>query len=50
MLLNDPSLEQTLIQWIYDTEQATAAVCGAPSGDDALLLRMAQTPDAVDQQ
>lgn len=45
-----PDLEQTLLQLAYDTEAATAKICGAPTGDDAVLLRIAQNPNAVDQQ
>ena len=45
-----PDLEQTILQLAYDTETSTAPVCGAPSGDDALLLRIASNPYAVDQQ
>lgn len=49
-LEKDPELTQTQIQLIYDTEIVTQAVCGAPSGDDALLLRIAQTPNQVEQE
>lgn len=49
-LERQPDLEQTIIQLAYDTETATAAVCGAPTGDDATLLRIAQNPNAVDQE
>jgi tetratricopeptide (TPR) repeat protein len=49
-LEKDPELAQTQIQLIYDTEIVTQAVCGAPSGDDALLLRIAQTPNQVEQE
>ncbi len=38
------------LQLIYDTEKITAAQCGAPTGDDALLLKIAQNPDAVEEQ
>lgn len=44
-----PDLEQTILQLVYDTETTTAQTCGAPSGDDALLLRIAQNPAAVEQ-
>lgn len=46
-LEQDPQLEQTTTSLVYDTEQQTAQVCGAPSGDDALLLKIAQAPLAV---
>jgi hypothetical protein len=49
-LEKDPELTQTQIQLIYDTEIVTQAVCGAPSGDDALLLRIAQAPNQVEQE
>jgi Flp pilus assembly protein TadD len=49
-LENDPDLAQTQIQLIYDTETITQQVCGAPAGDDALLLRIAQTPNQVEEE
>jgi tetratricopeptide (TPR) repeat protein len=49
-LENDPELAQAQIQLIYDTEMITQQVCGAPSGDDALLLRIAQAPDHVEDE
>ncbi|HTZ58903.1 MAG TPA: tetratricopeptide repeat protein [Acidobacteriaceae bacterium] len=49
-LMKDPDLEQTQIQLIYDTEMVTQQVCGAPAGDDALLLRIAQAPNQVEEE
>jgi tetratricopeptide (TPR) repeat protein len=49
-LENDPELAQGQIQLIYDTEIITQQVCGAPSGDDALLLRVAQAPNHVEDE
>jgi tetratricopeptide (TPR) repeat protein len=49
-LEKDPELPQTQIQLIYDTEIVTQEVCGAPAGDDALLLRIAQGPNEVEQE
>lgn len=49
-LEQNPDLEQTIVQLAYDTETATAQTCGTPSGDDALLLRIARNPDAVEQE
>jgi hypothetical protein len=49
-LEKDPDLAQTEIQLIDDTEEITQTVCGPPTGDDALLLKIAQAPDAVDQR
>jgi tetratricopeptide (TPR) repeat protein len=48
-LEQDPDLEQTLLQLVYDTETVTAQACGTPAADDALLLRIAHNPTAVDQ-
>jgi tetratricopeptide (TPR) repeat protein len=50
MLERNPQLEQTMMSLVYETEEQTAQVCGAPSGDDALLLKIAQAPLAVQQQ
>ncbi|HUY81049.1 MAG TPA: tetratricopeptide repeat protein [Acidobacteriaceae bacterium] len=50
MLERDPQLEQTTMSLVYDTEEQTAQVCGAPTGDDALLLKIAQAPLAVQEQ
>lgn len=41
-LERDPQLEQTIMTLVYDTEQQAAQLCGAPAGDDALLLKLAQ--------
>jgi tetratricopeptide (TPR) repeat protein len=49
-LEKDPDLAQTQIQLIYDTEVITQQVCGAPAGDDALLLRIAQAPNQVEEE
>jgi Flp pilus assembly protein TadD len=49
-LEKDPELAQTQIQLIYDTELITQQVCGAPTGDDALLLKIAQTPNQVEEE
>jgi Flp pilus assembly protein TadD len=49
-LEKDPELAQTQIQLIYDTELITQQVCGAPTGDDALLLKIAQAPNQVEEE
>jgi Flp pilus assembly protein TadD len=43
-------LEQTLMQLTGETEIQTALMCGAPTGDDALLLKLAQTQTAGETQ
>ncbi len=40
-LLDNADAQDTWTQLVYQTEQQTAQVCGQPSGDDALLLRLA---------
>ncbi len=50
MLEQNPQLEQTTMGLVYGTEEQTAQVCGAPTGDDALLLKIAEMPLAVQQQ
>ncbi len=49
-LLRDPNLQQSELDLIYNTELTTSRLCGPPTGDDALLLRIAQSPDTVDQR
>ena len=48
-LADDGQLEQNTMQLVYDTEQLTAQVCGEPTGEDAALLRIAQSPDSIDR-
>ena len=49
-LERDPQLEQTVMQLVYQTETITAQQCGPSSGNDALLLKIAQNPGAVEQE
>jgi len=49
-LEQQPDVEQSILQLAWDTETLTAQVCGPPSGDDALLLRIARNPAAVEQE
>jgi tetratricopeptide (TPR) repeat protein len=44
-LLEDPSDQDTFTHLIYETEQVTASSCGAPTGDDALLLQLANVAE-----
>jgi tetratricopeptide (TPR) repeat protein len=43
-LEQQPELEESVMQLVFDTERVTATICGAPTGDDALLLRLARIP------
>ncbi len=47
-LAGDAAAQQGLIAWVNQTEITTARICGAPSGDDALLLQLAQVPDKTE--
>jgi tetratricopeptide (TPR) repeat protein len=42
-LLENAAAQDTWTQLVFQTEQQTAQVCGEPTGDDALLLRLANT-------
>jgi tetratricopeptide (TPR) repeat protein len=46
-LADDPDLQQKERRLIYDTEKLTAGICGAPTGDDAILLRLAHVPSST---
>ena len=48
-LATNPQLELAATQLVYDTEQLTNRVCGEPAGANAILLRIATSPDTVDQ-
>ncbi len=47
-LLNDPTEQDSTMLLVFDTETQTAKTCGAPTGDDALLLLLARTPKALE--
>jgi tetratricopeptide (TPR) repeat protein len=47
-LLNDPAQQDAAMQLTFDTETQTSKICGAPTGDDALLLQLAQFPKAME--
>lgn len=49
-LQRNPDLAQSQVQLIYDTETLTQQVCGPPAGDDALLLKIAQTPNQIEEE
>jgi tetratricopeptide (TPR) repeat protein len=49
-LEDDPDLLESVLQLAYQTEKTTAQLCGAPTGEDALLLKIADAPDAIEQQ
>jgi tetratricopeptide (TPR) repeat protein len=47
-LLNDPTEQDATMLLVFDTETQVAKICGAPTGDDALLLLLARTPKAME--
>jgi tetratricopeptide (TPR) repeat protein len=49
-LEQSPELEQQIMQLVYRTEQVTSQQCGRPTGNDALLLKIAETPEAIEHQ
>jgi tetratricopeptide (TPR) repeat protein len=49
-LVREPSLQDATMKLVYDTEEQTGQVCGAPTGDDALLLLLAKSPKMMGQE
>ena len=49
-LANDTAAQERESKLINDTELATAQACGSPTGDDAVLLRLAEVPSFADTQ
>jgi Tfp pilus assembly protein PilF len=47
-LLNDPNEQDATMLLVFDTEAQTANICGAPTGDDSLLLLLSRTPKAME--
>ena len=47
-LLHDTAEQDAVMRLVYDTETQTSQICGAPAGDDALLLMLAKSPKAVE--
>lgn len=48
-LLRSLAQQDSTVQLIFDTESATSQLCGPPSGDDALLLLLAKSPEATER-
>lgn len=49
-MMTDGATQDNLTELIADTEQQAATSCGTPVGDDALLLRVAQSAATADRQ
>ncbi|WP_353066124.1 tetratricopeptide repeat protein [Tunturibacter psychrotolerans] len=48
VLLDDPAQQDATMQLVLDTETQTSKICGKPTGDDALLLQLAEFPKAME--
>jgi len=49
MLLRNLARQDAAVQLIFDTELQTNQFCGAPAGDDALLLLLAKSPEVMER-
>ncbi len=49
VLLQSLAKQDAAVQLIYDTELQTSQFCGAPTGDDALLLLLAKSPEVTER-
>jgi tetratricopeptide (TPR) repeat protein len=47
-LLKDSAAQDAVMKLVFDTEVQAAQTCGAPTGDDALLLLLAKSPKAME--
>ena len=47
-LLKEPNAQDDTMKLIFDTERQTAALCGPPTGDDKLLLLLANSPGTME--
>ena len=47
-LLNDAAAQDATMKLVFDTEAQTDKVCGAPTGDDALLLLLSRSPKTME--
>jgi Tfp pilus assembly protein PilF len=47
-LLEDAAGQDATVKLIFDTEVQTAKICGAPTGDDSLLLTLAKFPKEME--
>jgi predicted Zn-dependent protease len=47
-LLKDAAEQEAIMKLVFDTESQTGTVCGAPTGDDALLLLLAKFPKTME--
>jgi tetratricopeptide (TPR) repeat protein len=48
VLMKDPAAQDATMRLIFETELQTNQICGAPNGDDALLLLLAKSPHSKD--
>jgi hypothetical protein len=50
MLQKDEDLRRSVIQLVYATDRAADKPCGAATGENALLSKIARIPGAVEAQ
>ncbi|HEV2711201.1 MAG TPA: tetratricopeptide repeat protein [Edaphobacter sp.] len=50
VLLRSLAQQDAAVQLVFDTELQTSQFCGSPSGDNALLLLLAKSPDAANDR
>jgi hypothetical protein len=48
-LLRSLARQDAAVQLIFDTELQTSQFCGVPTGDDALLLLLAKSPEVAER-
>jgi Tfp pilus assembly protein PilF len=47
-LINDATEQDDTMKLVFDTEAQTSSICGAPTGDDALLLLLDKFPKTME--
>ena len=48
-LLDDPAMQEAAMRVVFDTEMLTSQICGAPAGNDAMLLLLAKSSKVMEQ-
>jgi hypothetical protein len=48
-LMRDADAQDAVVMLVFDTEEKTSQICGAPGGDDAALLLMAKSPQVLSE-
>jgi tetratricopeptide (TPR) repeat protein len=48
-LLGDSAMQESAMRLVFDTEMQTSQICGAPAGNDAMLLLLAKSSKALER-